>query len=178
MLAPSAGWTPMIWIHGAVCSLRYRAVPMMVPVVPMALTKWVTVPLGVAPDLGTRGFVVCPRIVRIGELVEHLALAASFHLVGQVAGPFHALLAVYDNDLGTVGAHRGPPFETHVLGHDERHAIAADGRGHGERNARIAAGGLDETIAGPDLAALLGAADHGQRRSVLDRARPGCCPPA
>ena len=57
-----------------------------------------------------------------------------------------------------------------VLRHDQHHAVAADRRRHRQRDAGVARGGLDQRVAGPDLAALLGAADHADRRPVLHRA--------
>ena len=47
-------------------------------------------PAGVAPDLGAGGLVVDARVVGVGELVEHTALAFALHLLGQVARVFHA----------------------------------------------------------------------------------------
>ena len=41
--APSVGCRPTICTSGF-CSLKYRLQPMMVPVVPMELTKWVMAP--------------------------------------------------------------------------------------------------------------------------------------
>ena len=57
-----------------------------------------------------------------------------------------------------------------VLRHDQHHAVAPDRGGHGQRDAGVARGGLDQRVAGLDLAALLGALDHRQRRPVLHRA--------
>ncbi len=44
-----------------------------------------------------------------------------------------------------------------VLRHDQHHAVAPDRRRHRQRDAGIAGGGLDQRVAGLDLAALLGA---------------------
>ena len=57
-----------------------------------------------------------------------------------------------------------------VLRHDQHHAVAADRRGHRQRDAGVARGRLDQRVAGLDLAALLGAPDHADRRPVLHRA--------
>ena len=43
MLDSPSGCTPMIWMSGF-CSFRYCDTPMMVPVVPIEATKWVTWP--------------------------------------------------------------------------------------------------------------------------------------
>jgi hypothetical protein len=64
-----------------------------------------------------------------------------------------------------------PPLGAHVLGHDQHHAQPPHGRGHGQGDAGVAAGGLDQGVAALDLAPLLGLHDHVQGRAVLDRAR-------
>src|SRR3712207_8638631 len=50
-------------------------------------------------------------------------------------------------------------------------SVAAYRRRHGERDAGIAGGRLDERVARLDGAALLGVADHRHGRAVLHRAR-------
>ena len=61
---------------------------------------------GLLPELGPGGFEVRPGIVGVGELVEHLALAFSLHLHGQVARVFHAaLVGRGENKLRPVGCH-------------------------------------------------------------------------
>ena len=50
MCEPSLGWQPTIWISLR-CSFRKRDTPMIVPVVPIALTKCVISCCRVAPDL-------------------------------------------------------------------------------------------------------------------------------
>ena len=61
-------------------------------------------------------------------------------------------------------------LDRQVLRHDQQHAVAAHRRGHRQCDAGVARGRLDQRVAGLDLAALLGAPDHGQGRPVLDRA--------
>ena len=89
MREPSLGCAPMMRTAGFF-SFRKRETPVMVPVVPIALTKCVMRPCGVAPDLGAGGLVVDARVVGVGELVEHAALAVALHLLGQVARVLHA----------------------------------------------------------------------------------------
>ena len=126
---------------------------------------------GVAPDLRSGGFVVSARIVGIGELVENLALATGLHGVGQIPRFLHTACLRDEHDVRAERLHDGTSLHAHVLGHDEHHVVAPGRRHHGERDARIAAGGLDEGIPGLDLAALLGAADHAEGGPILDRAR-------
>src|SRR5690606_21596446 len=47
-------------------------------------------PARLLPQLGTGGLVVDARVVGVGELVEHAALAFALHVLGQVARVFHA----------------------------------------------------------------------------------------
>jgi hypothetical protein len=141
----------------------------MVPVVPMALTKWVTRPSGVAPDFGTGGFVVRQRVVGVAELVEHPPLPFPLQPRGQIARTLHAFFLAHQNQFGAVGPHRRPPLGALVFRHDQLQAVTLHRRDHRQRDAGIAAGRLDQHIAGPDLAARLGLPDHAQRRPVLDR---------
>ncbi|MDT4846202.1 hypothetical protein FQZ97_802170 [compost metagenome] len=125
--------------------------------------------LGLLPDFRAGADVVGFRIVAVGELVEHLATATALQAFGQVAGPFHALLAAHQDQLGAVGGHGGLAFGAHVVGHDQHHLVALDGGGHGQGDAGVAGGGLDQGVAGLDVAAQLGAGDHRQGRAILDR---------
>jgi hypothetical protein len=102
----------------------------------------------VVPDLGAGGFVVHTRVVGIGKLVQHTALAFALHLLGQVAGVLHAAAARGEDQFGTKGLHGLRALDGQVLGHDQHHAVAADRSGHGQRDAGVAAGGLDQHIAG------------------------------
>src|SRR3954452_20516045 len=124
----------------------------------------------VAPDLGAGGLVVHERVRRIGELVEHRAFALAHHLLGEVARRFHAALLRGQDDLGAEGAHGLAALRRQVLGHDQHHAVAARRRRHGEGDAGVARGGLDQRVAGLDAALALGVSDHGDRRPVLHRA--------
>jgi hypothetical protein len=114
--------------------------------------------------------VVRLRVVRIGELVEHDALALAHHLVGEVARRLHATALRREHDLGAEGTHGLPAFDGKMLRHDEDQAIAAYRRGHRERDAGIPGGRFDQRVAGLDLAAALCAADHRDRGPVLHRA--------
>jgi hypothetical protein len=109
------------------------------------------------------------RVVLVGELVEHLALALALHVLGQVARVFHAAALGREHQLGAEGLHGLGPLDRQVLRHDQHHAVALDGGRHRQRDAGVAGGRLDERVARLDLAALLGAADHRQGRPVLHR---------
>jgi hypothetical protein len=122
---------------------------MMVPVVPMLETKCVMPALGVAPDFRPGAFVVRQRVVRIGELVEHDALALGHHLSASRA-PLHAAGLGRQHQFGAEGAHGLAALDALVLRHDQDHAVAAHRRRHRQRDAGIARGGLDQRVAGLD----------------------------
>ena len=124
---------------------------------------------GVAPDLGTRSAVVRERIVGIGELVEDDALALAAHLHREVARELHAAGLRREHELRAVRAHRLPALDRQVVRHHEDHPVALHRGHHRQRDSGIAGRGLDQRVAGPDVAALLGLDDHRQRRTVLDR---------
>ncbi|MPN07166.1 hypothetical protein SDC9_154432 [bioreactor metagenome] len=127
-------------------------------------------PPGLLPQLGASGLVVDARVVRVGELVEHAALALLDHGVGEVAGVLHAPALGRQDEFGAKGLHGLGTLDGQVLGHDQHHAVALDGRRHGQRDAGIAGSRLDQRVARLDVAARFGALDHRQRRAVLDRA--------
>eukprot|EP01136_Pigoraptor_vietnamica_P017879 Opistho-1_new@63648 len=128
-------------------------------------------PLGVVPDLRAGGLDVDARVVGIGELVEHPALAFALQPLGQVARVLHAAGLGCQHQFGSEGAHRLRPLDRQILRHDQQHAVAADGRCHRQRDAGVARGCLDQGVARLDLAAFLGAADHADGRTVLHRPR-------
>eukprot|EP01136_Pigoraptor_vietnamica_P031983 Opistho-1_new@93269 len=126
-------------------------------------------PAGLLPQLGAGGLVVDARVVGVGELVQHAALAFFLHLVGQVARVFHAAALGREDQLGAESLHGLGTFDRQVLRHDQHHAVALDGGGHGQGDAGVARGGFDQRVAGLDLTALLGALDHRERRAVFHR---------
>jgi hypothetical protein len=123
----------------------------MVPVVPIAETK-------------------CKRVVRVGELVEDDALAFLLHRISQVTRVLHAALDRREDDLRAVGRHALAALHRQVFRHDQHHLVAADGGCHGQRDAGVAGGRLDQRVARLDAPARLGVLDHRQRGAILDRA--------
>ena len=127
---------------------------------------------GIAPDFRAGAFVVRQRIVRIGELVENdrpCPRRASFRR-RRAPSPCRRPCGVSTNSRAE-RRHGLPAFDRKVFRHHQHHAVAHHRRRHRQRDAGVAAGRLDQRVAGLDLAALLGAPDHRQRRPVLDRSR-------
>jgi hypothetical protein len=110
-------------------------------------------------------------IVQIVELIQHLALPLILHVQRQVTRPFHAHFPADQDQLGPVGAHRRLAFQTHVFRHQQRQSVAFQRRDHRQRNAGIAAGGLNQPVTGFYLTAQFRLLDHRQRGAVLHRAR-------
>lgn len=127
--------------------------------------------LSLLPDFRAGRTVMRQWIVAIAELVEHAPFALGLHLYGEIACALHAFFLRDGNQLGAVSRHGITAFLALVVGHDEDHAIALDGRHHGQRNTGIAAGGLDQGIAGTYVATGLGLGNHAQCRSVLHGTR-------
>ena len=81
----------------------------------------------------------------------------------------HAGRALGQDQIGAERTQHFAPLHRHGLGHDERDGIAARGRHEGQRDSGVAAGGLDQFLARPEDAALLGIPDHGSADAVLHR---------
>ena len=65
---------------------------------------------------------------------------------------------------------RSAAFDRHAVGHDQDQPIALDRGDHGEADAGVAAGRLDDGAAGLQAAVGLGRLDHSEADAVLDRA--------
>ncbi len=124
-----------------------------------------------------------PQQLRPGRLVVRagvglVAVLEQHHPVGMVGGdlpgPRHGLVgaaggrreddlrAVHPEDLGALGRD--------VLRHHADQPVAAQLRHHGQRDAGVAAGRLEDGVAGPEPPVGLGGAHHVERGAVLDAA--------
>ena len=92
----------------------------------------------------------------IVELAEDVAVGrVGQDLVGLGDGAFHAVGAGGQDDFRSEGRSRTRRSSAHGLGHGEDELVALDGGDEGERDAGVAAGGLDEDgFAGGDFARL------------------------
>ena len=130
--------------------------------------------VGVVPDLGAGGLHVNGRVGRVVELLQDVAVRRlRKNFLGLGDGALHAVGAGREHNLRAEGQQRNAPLEAHGLRHGEDDFVALD-RGHkSQRDAGVAAGGLNEHgLAGGDLAGLLGGVDHGKADAVL-HARSG-----
>ena len=80
--------------------------------------------------------------------------------------PFGAL---GQHQLGAVGDQELAALEAHRLGHGQGERNSARGGDKGQRDAGIAAGRLDDLLAGPEQAALFGVPDHRRADPALHR---------
>ena len=122
-------------------------------------------PVGIAPNLGASGAVMGQIIVGIGKLVEH-KIASLRHLgIGVVAGALDGVGQGYGCPKGFHGKYS---LAGGIFGHRKFNFNAIQPRNHGQSNARVAAGGLNEFDAWLDFAALHCAAYHAVSGAVFD----------
>src|SRR5262249_31605491 len=75
-----------------------------------------------------------------------------------------------DDDLGTVCLEQQDLLGGHLVGQYENAAVPLNGGDHGQADAGVAGGGLDDGAAGAQQPAALGLGDHGDGDAVLDAA--------
>jgi hypothetical protein len=83
----------------------------------------------------------------LAKLVQHQAFALGLHLVGHIAGTFHASRLGGEDEFSAKSLHGLRTFDGQVLGHDEHHTVALDGRCHCQGNTGIARSGFNQGIA-------------------------------
>ena len=83
-------------------------------------------------------------------------------------GALHTLRAGGKDNLGAIGGRELAALDGHGLGHGEDELVAALSRDHGEANAGVSAGGLDDGAAGGQKALLFGVLDDRLGDAVLD----------
>ena len=143
---------------------------MSVPVVPRPATKCVIVGRSCSSS-GPGRLVVRPGVGLVAVLEQH-------HPVGMVGrdlpGPRDRLVGATggrrEDDLGTVHPEDLRAFDGDVLRHHADQPVAAELRHHGQRDAGVAAGRLQDRVAGPKSALGLGGTNHVERGAVLDAA--------
>ena len=105
------------------------------------------------------------------ELLGHKDVGLGLgELAGGEDGAGHALDGRGQVDLGAEAFEEAAALDGHVFGHGEDEAIALHRGDHGEPNAGIAGGRLDDGRAGPEGSRALRVLDHGEGDAVLDGA--------
>ncbi len=127
--------------------------------------------VGVVPNLGPGGLFVNRGIGRIFELLHQQILAGIGR--GQFLGlgdrALHALGAGRQHQLRAERHQHLAPLHAHGIRHGEHAAVAARRSREGQRNAGVAAGGLDDGHSGLQCAALLGVPHHRGADAALHR---------
>src|SRR4051794_6922787 len=125
----------------------------------------------VGEDLGTGALLVGEGVGVVAVLVEHHPVGV---LLGDLLGASYGLVGAAGrgrgDDLGAPHAQQLTPLLRGVLRHHADQPVALELRGHGQRDAGVAAGGLEDRASGAEDAVLLGLLDHLQHRTVLDGA--------
>ena len=128
----------------------------------------------VAPDLGAGELLVGVDVVLGVVLVD---VEGVLGLAGYALGGLDVVLRGVAGDVGGGDDHLGPEalehvdlLEAHLVGHGEDAAVALHGGPHGDAEAGVAGGVLDDGAAALDLAAFLGLVEDEHGHAVLDGA--------
>ena len=125
--------------------------------------------VGVADDLLGRGLAVDARVRLVLELLgEDGARDLGDELLGLGDRALHSAGRIGEHELGAVRLQQQAALDRHRRRHREDDAVAAGGADHGERDAGVAARGLDDGAAGLQQARRLGGIDDRDAQSVLD----------
>ncbi len=126
---------------------------------------------GGLPDFPARALVVGLPVGVVVELVHQDVFAGFFaaEAIGFFDCPVGAPVAGGEEDLGPVGAEDPLAFLAGRLAHRDQELVALHCADHGQADGRVAAAGLQDDLAGGQLAAGLGLLDHSQGDAVLHR---------
>ena len=125
----------------------------------------------VLPDFRARRRLMRRRVRLVRELRGDERMRRRLReLLRLCDGALHALAAIREDDLRTVGLEQIAALDAHRLRHREDGAVAAGRRDRGEADARVARRRLDDDAARLELALFLRLIDHRLRDAVLDRA--------
>ena len=113
---------------------------------------------------------------RVGGVVELLQDVAVGRLLQDLVSlgdrALHAVGAGGEDDFRAVGEQRHAALQAHGFGHGEEEPVALDCGHKRQRDAGVAAGGLNEHgFAGADFAPSFRVFDHGKADAVLDARR-------
>jgi len=123
----------------------------------------------VAPDLLGGRLAVYPGIGRVLKLVGHETVRRlGDDLLGPAHGAGHALGSGCEQDGGPERLEHAATLDGHRLRHRKYQLVALGCADVRQADSGIAAGGLDDGAARPDLARLLRGLDHGVRDAILD----------
>jgi len=105
------------------------------------------------------------------KLLRHPGAGGLRHqLFGAGNRAVHAFFARCQLELRAVGQHQPAPLNAHAVGHDQHQRVTLDSCDHGQADAGIARGRLDDGATGLQRAGLFCRFDHAQGNAVLDGA--------
>ncbi|VTR64010.1 hypothetical protein DESC_120102 [Desulfosarcina cetonica] len=127
---------------------------------------------GLLPDLHRRSKVVGLPVGRIVVLIGHEIGVGIFagQAVDLLDGAVGTQVAGREQNIGPACAQDLLAFDAGRLAHGQQQRVALDRTDHRQADAGIAAGGLDNGLAGFEFSRTLAGFDHRQGRPVLDRA--------
>lgn len=128
--------------------------------------------VGLPPDLLGGGFVMRKLVVDVGKLV---GVKIFFRVFGDqlgcpADGAVGALAGGREDDPAAERLDHTAALDGNRFAHDDDDLIALDRADHGEADAGVAAGGLDDGFAGRQAAVRLRLLNHAQSDAVLDAA--------
>ena len=131
-------------------SFKKRPVPIVVPVVPIAATKWVRRPPVCGPDLRAGRLPVRLRIGGVAVLVGiEVRLGRRLGQLQRLARrAFGAVQPVGHHHLGAVDPEQRPALGARIAGQADGHLHARRRAEHGVGDAGVAAGGIQQPLPG------------------------------
>src|SRR5712691_8843912 len=123
------------------------------------------------PDLGACGLVMGLGVVELPRDPVAWPVARADLLEAPEREIHVALAAGREDEVGAVGAHDFLTLLAHPLGHDDRAAIALDGRDEGAGDPGVAGRALEHAHPRVEIAPRFGAVEHVQIDAVLEAAR-------
>ena len=128
--------------------------------------------LGVAPDFRAGGGFVRLGVGRVVVLIRlEVAVGIGLEDFARLEdGAVGALQRIGEDELGAKGAADALALVGDVARHDQPHAVAQRRADHRQRDAGVAAGGVEDDLVRRQQAALDAVAHHHQRWPILDRA--------
>ena len=126
---------------------------------------------GLLEDLGPRGLEVGERVRLVLILVGHVVLAREglHERMSLTDGPVDVVLGRGLDHVGAEPLQDETPLGADALRHAELHLVAFGRPDHGDGDACIAGGRLEDDLALGELTGLLSLVDHVESRPVLDR---------
>ena len=134
-----------------------------------ARDKNIHLAIGVGPDFFGGGGAVNGRVGRVFKLLRNQIARVGFgQCLGLGDGAAHALGARRQDQLGAVGAQQLATLAAHGFRHHDGAAVAARGAHHGQTNAGVTRGRLQNNGVRANLAGGFSGIKHGHGDAIFD----------